>query len=194
MLIITPSSSSAPSCYRYARSSSRGAYITHYSWACGTDKSDVLVLLTATNGNQAPASSAARYTYAPYATAPTSSSSTRRKGGLTTRSIILIVVFGGGALFIALVLACICCQRHRKARRKAKITYQPPQVQQPPPMAVNGLIQGPAPVPVWNNGPPMHTPPPHETPFKPPPPRPVVHELTAPVRPLHEMPRTTDYV
>ncbi|KAF1972861.1 hypothetical protein BU23DRAFT_144548 [Bimuria novae-zelandiae CBS 107.79] len=175
-------SSEAPHCYRYARSSMRGGYFTDYSYACGTATSDILVLATATNGNQDPTSHLPipGYTYTPYASAPSSSSSTKSK--LSIRSILLIVILGGGALFVALVLGFVFIHQRRKQNRNKKnsaYTTQPPPAY--PPITTN------RPVHQWNNGAPARLPP-NAALFEPLEIVPTVHEVTAPVRPLHEMP------
>ncbi|KAF1962078.1 hypothetical protein CC80DRAFT_588694 [Byssothecium circinans] len=188
-------SSEAPHCYRYARSSTRGAYFTDYSYACGTATSDILVLATATNGNRDPASeptgaasnsyaSIPGYTYTPYASAPSRASSSSTKSKLSIRSIVLIVIFGGGALFVALVVGYFFIHQRRKQNRNKKNSASTPQ---PPPAYPPMVINGPGPVYQWNNGAPVG-PPPNAALFKPPEIVPTVHEMTAPVRPLHEMP------
>ncbi|PVH93273.1 hypothetical protein DM02DRAFT_241492 [Periconia macrospinosa] len=183
-------SSEAPHCYRYARSSTRGDFFTYYSSACGTASSDILVLATATNGNQDPASKPAGAasnpptpgsTYAPYPGAPSRASISGTKSKLSTRSIVLIVIFSGVALFVALVLGYLLIhQRRKQNRNKKNSAYIPQPPPAYPPMFTNRL--GTVPVYQWNNG----------APGGPPEIMPTVHEMTAPVRPLHEMPGGSD--
>lgn len=201
------SSSDAPYCYRYARSTSRGAYLTQYSWACGTASTDILVLATATN-DQDPAGSATSnahasipgYTYGSYPSAASnpSSSTTTTKGGLTVRSIVLIVIFGGGTVLVALVCAWFFISQKRKQNRNKKHSTYTPQTPQPPPaypMATNAPMpmpmQSPGPGYQWNNGAPMGQPP-NGAFQKPPEIVSTVHEVPAPVRALHEMPSGQD--
>ncbi|KAH7377275.1 hypothetical protein BKA66DRAFT_588825 [Pyrenochaeta sp. MPI-SDFR-AT-0127] len=196
-----------PHCFRYARSSVRGAYQTFYSYGCGTTTSDILVLETSTNGNQetapeptsagsVPFVSIPGFTPSLFASPSTSpSSATINKSGLSRRRIVLIALLSAGALLIAIIVIYFFIWRRRQQNKTTMYPpppYQPPyQSPYPPPM-----LNGPPPGPnyPWNNMQPVVLPM-NMMPVKPPAspyPGPGMQEMSAPVRPLHEMPVSND--
>ncbi|PSK43690.1 hypothetical protein B9Z65_7204 [Elsinoe australis] len=144
-------SSEAPSCMRYARSSTLGDSLVYYSLTCGMEARDIPVLLTTTGGpgskssptgsglggmvtssalninsilGNGASSSTALSGNSGSSTSTSSTGSTSGTSGLSTRAIIAIVVGGIAAIIVASIIGC-CCWRHHRTNRAHVIDPHP---------------------------------------------------------------------